>query len=71
MSTGTCRSCGANILWVETKAGKLMPIDQEPVLNGNLDVKDGVAIYVKAEPSVARFVSHFASCPNRDQHRRK
>lgn len=27
-----CRGCGANIEWIKTKAGKMMPVDPEPVM---------------------------------------
>ena len=44
-----------------------MPIDAEPVPNGNLDpipgATDKVRI-VEPEPEVERFVSHFATCPD-------
>lgn len=48
-----------------------IPLDPEPVPNGNLDVEVGpVASYVQAEPDVVRYVSHFATCPDAGQHRR-
>lgn len=28
-TTGSCRSCGATVRWVETKAGKKMPVDAD------------------------------------------
>ena len=28
---GKCRSCGAEILWIETPGGKAMPCNPEPV----------------------------------------
>lgn len=66
-----CRSCGAPIVWAVTAAGKRMPLDAEPVyaigsgvvsLNG-----DEVAVVERPRPL---YVSHFATCPNADQHRR-
>lgn len=30
-----CRSCGAEIYWAKTEAGKLMPVDAEPAEDGN------------------------------------
>lgn len=41
----SCRSCGADIHWIETASGKRMPVNP-----------DGT--------------SHFATCPNADQHRK-
>lgn len=35
MST-TCRSCGAEIWWAHTTAGRLIPVDSEPVDDGNV-----------------------------------
>jgi hypothetical protein len=31
MKKATCRSCGAEIVWVQTKAGNTMPCDVGPV----------------------------------------
>jgi hypothetical protein len=39
-----CKSCGAPIYWITTKAGRRMPITQMGI-------------------------SHFADCPNANQHR--
>lgn len=71
---GTCRSCEARILWIETERGKKMPLDAEPVEMGNvvlIKLTDGrevarylnpanVEIYDDGRP---RFTSHFATCP--------
>ena len=27
-----CRGCGARIEWIRTKAGKMMPVDPDPVM---------------------------------------
>lgn len=32
----TCRSCGAEVLWAKTRAGKAMPVDPEPTAEGNV-----------------------------------
>lgn len=44
-NVGTCRTCGAQVAWCRTPAGKPAPVNP-----------DGV--------------SHFATCPQADQHRR-
>ena len=31
MNVTTCRSCGAPIVWIKTRAGKSMPCDAKPV----------------------------------------
>lgn len=75
-----CRSCGAPVRWVITSRGKRMPLDAEPVDDGNVvldmsDRNDPVAIVVPPEQILVedgpRYVSHFATCPNADQHRRR
>lgn len=76
--SATCESCRAPIRWAQTEKGKLIPIDYEPVRGGNLllvalDPRDApLARPATAQDSdtLERFVSHFASCPNADRHRR-
>lgn len=75
-----CRSCNARVEWAITENGKTMPIDPAPDPKGNL-IKTGTMIQGKPEvhvinsrdermPDERRFVSHFATCVNADQHRR-
>ena len=52
-----CRSCNAEIVWFSTKGGKLIPVDAE-TYHGE----------TKYDSTVHR--SHFATCPNADQHRK-
>lgn len=76
-----CRSCGAPIVWATTPAGKLIPLDPQPVDDGNLAVhrdEDGIHLYARVlkkgeEPAEheRRGVSHFTTCPQADQHRRR
>lgn len=72
-----CASCHAEIIWTRTSAsGSLMPVDAEPVEGGNIKIVDGVSHVMKGdlfEPMVGgpSYVSHFVTCPNREQHRRK
>lgn len=76
-----CRSCGAPVRWVETERGKPMPIDVDPVANGNIvvrlsDVRRGeVAVVIGPLEALsltteARYVSHFATCPQAETWRR-
>lgn len=77
-----CRSCGAPMLWVVwPNSGKRMPVDFDPVPDGDvvltLKKTEGVlwaakAAALDAEALVGRrrFVSHFATCANADEHRR-
>ena len=79
--SAACRSCGAEILWTVTHKGRPMPVDAEPVEGGNIRLRhddDGiVAEYPgKEHPSLfeaprPRYVSHFATCPERDEWRKK
>lgn len=65
-----CRSCHAPIVWAEfRKSGKRMPFDAPLVV---------ISAHSAETPTGTRMVevvdlaqSHFASCPNADQHRRK
>ncbi len=63
-SPGKCRSCSADILWATTEAGKTIP----------LDVKPAPGLFSVDERGVARsakvYVSHFATCPNAQKHRK-
>lgn len=71
-----CRSCNAEIIWAVTAAGKRMPLDEASNAEGNVLLhENGTCIVLAAgddrewEDS-SRHTSHFATCPNADQHRR-
>lgn len=71
-----CGSCGASIWWSVTEAGKSMPIDATPDPDGIVFIDRGVAkvlgpieLALLAE-GAPRWTSHFATCPNADEHRR-
>ncbi len=78
-----CSGCGALIDWVEMDSGKSMPVDREPRLTWSpmppgetvvLKVYGKTAIVVKVLadiPLVRVGVSHFATCPKADEHRRR
>lgn len=73
MSTTTCRSCGAPIVWCVTPAGNRMPVDADPSPRGNLVLEGELARVVPAPDLLdrrPRHTSHFATCPNADQHRK-
>lgn len=77
----TCRSCHAPVRWVLTAHGKRMPIDPEPVSDGNVWIDHyeagtpvvEVALSGDGVPAAAaeRFQSHFVSCPQRDEWRKR
>ncbi len=54
-----CRSCNARIIWFKTAAGKNMPVVADTVEPGDEKLE------------LPRHVSHFATCPQADQHRRR
>lgn len=81
----TCKSCGRQIRWAKTEAGKAIPLDVDPVADGNVVLGDdgvayvlgrypapgtGVVGEVKAHPETPRYQAHFRSCPHARQHRR-
>lgn len=74
-----CRSCGAEIVWIKMESGKSMPCDRELVtfISGG-----GPQTFVTPAGKVERgrrsnkgdltgYISHFATCPNANQHRRR
>ena len=82
---GNCKSCGMPVRWavMESKDGRATPLDPKPRPDGNLRVigwhKRGnrlptpiVTVSIVTEPVVPeRYVTHFASCPNASEHRRR
>lgn len=74
----TCRSCKADIVWTRTPKGKNMPIDSTPVPDGDWMLEEGEDgkpnavhasnIHGALEGDMARYQSHFKSCPNAAQH---
>lgn len=84
MSQGTCRSCGASVLWATTPRGKKCPMDQLPLAEGaevpkNIIRWRLVSFGKRLEAVPAKFgevaadlhLSHFATCPNAREHSRK
>lgn len=72
---GTCRSCGAGIRWALSINGKPTPMDVSPVDDGNRVIFNGVAMTreqadERGAGPLPLFKSHFATCPNRNQHRK-
>ena len=79
-----CRSCGAAISWLTTSSGKKMPVNSEEV--PFIPDEAGQALAVSSENEIIRGrtcsesfederwiyarLSHFATCPNADNHRR-
>jgi hypothetical protein len=70
----TCRSCGEPVRWVEIrKSGKKMPLDVDPVSNGNVVIEaDGRAAVLPALANYQgeKYVTHFDTCPEAKRWRR-
>lgn len=73
-----CGSCGAPVAWARTATGRGLMVDLDPRPDGNLELtvdehrRRWAAITRKATTTTTlRYVAHFATCPNADQHRRR
>lgn len=78
MEVTACRSCEARIIWTITAKGRKMPVDAEPredggfVLRGQGDDHPPLALAKgEARGREPRYVSHFATCPNAAEHRKR
>lgn len=74
-----CKSCGANIIWIPTINGKAMPCDAKPIPytedpTGSLTLvtPDGRIVRAKSDATSDQvgYISHFATCPNANAHRK-
>jgi len=66
---GTCRSCGAGITWAELVSGKRHPFDGEIVpVRTQGSILDGRVI---EDVDTSITASHFATCPDAKDWRRK
>jgi hypothetical protein len=68
---GRCRGCNATIAWAQTKpkdgkSSKPIPLDPDPAIDGNIEIRNGLAVVVGADspPEDLRYKSHFATCPD-------
>jgi hypothetical protein len=64
-----CKSCGAEIVWGVTRNMRRIPLDAEPVAQ-----RPGLFRFVGQQSVVENvgwlYVSHFATCPDADEHRK-
>lgn len=75
-----CSSCGAEIIWIKTKAGRTMPVNpekiwfteggQETFITKEGRVVRGERSALRAHPAQTGYISHFATCPDASQHRK-
>ena len=47
----TCKGCGAEIIWIKTPAGKLMPCDAQKI-----------TIITEQGQTVSGYIPHWATC---------
>ena len=83
MRKGTCRGCGAPIVWIETSAGKSMPCNADPVhywekpkAAGKLVTPNGEVMSCEFEGDLQNatgigYISHFSTCPKAGQFRKR
>lgn len=80
-----CRSCGCQILWIRTKAGKYMPVNpqfmsyrrpkngekaKEKIVTPEGNVVSAI-IANGTETEGYGYISHFATCPGATDHRKR
>jgi hypothetical protein len=73
-----CKSCNAPIFWARTDKGRAMPLDLKPVAGASIivtgpttDLRAHVLKDGEVDHGFVRYTSHFATCPQAKQHRRK
>jgi len=66
---GTCRSCGARIVWAETTQGKRMPFDRQPVAVSAHESLLGGRMIEYVDTTVSPV--HFQTCPDAKKWRRR
>lgn len=69
MKTDYCRSCGKDIVWGVSPAGKKIPLDADPEMR--FFFQEDVALSDSGElvGAVKTYQSHFATCPNAEEWR--
>lgn len=77
-----CRTCGAEIVWIRTPAGKTMPCDATPVCykdkpggRGKIVTPNGTVLSCEYpvdddKASGVGYVPHWATCSDPERHRR-
>ena len=63
-----CKSCGELVFWVISTRGATIPINQQQSVDGNIRIVDGTALV--GTKGSGPYVSHFATCPHANKHRR-
>jgi len=61
-----CKGCGADILWIKTKKGKLMPVNASPIKAYQINE------YMPPEwLLIDVHIPHWATCPNAKNFKRR
>jgi len=76
-----CRSCGDRIIWAVTTKGKRIPLDADPVADGNIVI---IGMTLHRDPLVSvglthgdvpagekSYVTHFVTCKDADSWRKR
>lgn len=83
MRVGRCKGCGQEIYWLQTRAGKSMPCDTDPVAywakpkaQGKVVLANGEVVSCVFTGNIDKstgigYIPHFATCPQADRFRRK
>ncbi|MCF8017819.1 MAG: hypothetical protein K9L62_00340 [Vallitaleaceae bacterium] len=83
MKRGKCRGCGAEIVWIQTNAGKSMPCDPCPVPYWEKSKAQGKVVTPNGETLSCEFngdiknatgygyISHFSTCPQAARFKKK
>lgn len=63
MREGTCKGCGAKIIWMAMESGRLMPVDAKPLKM--------VMPFALGCKMVDAYTPHWATCPQAEQFKKK
>ncbi|WP_328465495.1 hypothetical protein OHA21_43740 [Actinoplanes sp. NBC_00393] len=75
-----CRSCSAPIVWATSSGGRSMPVDAEPVEDGNVELAERPGLFIGPVATVLTGPSlfggplrkpHFATCPQAEMWRQR
>lgn len=66
---GICKWCGKAIKWAKTEKGHAIPLDPDPVQDGNVEVVNGIAkvwggdnLLAQRDVNTVLHKAHFATC---------
>lgn len=65
-----CKSCDAPIVFVETAAGRKIPLNLGMVERGNIVIEGEPPIARVVDDGSGKFISHFATCTKPEAHRK-